>query len=164
MEKNKNSELPLNEYTEKIISLFRLLKQDFREYSDQKTKIYNFTGHQLLLIDIVSQNSGINLQDLSRKLNMAKSNVSVIIERLVCKGIVIREIPEENRRIVKLSLAPEFLEKYVMMKYRSQYWADMFKSATAEELETIIAGLEKCHELISRSKVENAETADEQND
>lgn len=163
MEKNKNSELPPNEYTEKIISLFRILKQDFREYSDQKTKVYNFTGPQLHLIDILSQNSGINLQDLSEKLNMAKSNVSVIIERLVCKGIVMREIPEENRRIVKLSLAPEFLDRYVIMKYKSQYWADMFENATVEELETVVAGLEKCHELFNRNKTKKAGITGEQN-
>ena len=106
----------------------------------------------MALIDILSQNPGINLHDLSEKMKMARSNTSVIVEQLVNKGIVLRKIPEENRRSVRLSLQPDFLEKYIEMKCWGEYWLDMTKNATDEEILTAIRGLEKCLEIIQGSK------------
>lgn len=154
MEKNQNSEQPLNQRNERIFDLFRTLKQDVREYSEQKKKEYDLTGTQLLVIDILNRNPGINLHALSEQLRLAKSNVSCIVERLVGKGIVVREIPEENRRTVKLSLSPEISERYNSMKYKNRFWSDMIRDASEEELNTVINGLEKLHELILRSKSE----------
>lgn len=154
MEAYRNSVQQLSENAEKVLNLFSILKQDFREYADRKTKTCNLTGPQILLIDALYKNPGINLHELSEKLKMAKSNASVLVERLVVKGIVQREVPEENRRIVKIRLSPDFQKQYGELRYKHQYWFDMFRNATEEELVIIIRGLEQWHELFERSKQE----------
>lgn len=156
MKKGKTSGQSLSEYTVKIIDLYRILKHDFKIYSVQKNKLYKLTESQVLLIDVLYRNPGINLHDLSEKMKMAKSNVSVIVERLVRKGIAIRITPEDNRRTVKLSLSPEFSNQYASMKYKGQYWAEILSDATEEELKSVIDGLETCHELIERNKKRKA--------
>ncbi|HML38853.1 MAG TPA: MarR family transcriptional regulator [Bacillota bacterium] len=152
MEEYRNSAQQLSENAEAILNLFGILKQDFREYADRKARSCSLTGPQILLIDTLYKSPGINLQDLSEKLRMAKSNASVIVERLVSKGIVLREVPEENRRTVKIRLSPDFQEQYDELKYKQQYWSDMFRNATEDELLIIIRGLEQWHELLERSK------------
>ena len=156
MEEYRNSAQQLSENAETILNLFGILKQDFREYSDRKARSCSLTGPQILLIDTLYKNPGINLQDLSEKLRMAKSNASVIVERLVSKGIVLREVPEENRRTVKIQLSPDFQEQYDELKYKQQYWSDMFRNATEDELLIIIRGLEQWHELFEKSKQKEA--------
>ena len=157
MKKDKTSEQPLSEYTVKIIDLYRILKHDFRVHSVQKNKLYKLTESQVRLIDVLCRNPGINLHDLSEKMEIAKSNLSVIVECLVNKGIVIRITPEDNRRTIKLSLSPEFSSQYASMKYKGPYWAEILSDATEEELKSVIDGLETCHKLIERSKKRKAE-------
>lgn len=161
MKKSLNSEPQLIQYNERIISLFRTLKKDFYEYSKEKLKKHDFTSPQVLIINEIFKNPGVNLHDLSKQLNMAKSNASVIVERLVSKGIVVREIPKENRRTVKLTLCPEFEKKYKSLELRNKYWADIIKDASIEELNIVINGLEKFHELIERNRLQNTNRIDE---
>ena len=161
MEKNLNSEQQLIQYNERIISLFRLLKKDFYDYSQEKLKMHDFTSPQVLIINELFKNPGLNLHDLSKQLDMAKSNASVMVERLVCKGIVVREIPKENRRTIKLTLSPEFEEKYKSLELRNKYWADIIKDASIEELDIVVNGLEKCHELMERNRLQNIDEIDE---
>ena len=145
MEKNLNSEQQLDQYNERIITLFKIIKQDLKKLSDQYTEQQNLTGLQMLIIDVLFKNQGINLHDLSVQLKMADSNVSVAVDRLVCKGIVLREASEENRRSIRLSLSPEF-EGLTYSKNR--FGINIIRNATEEELNTIIEGLEKYHDLL----------------
>jgi DNA-binding MarR family transcriptional regulator len=142
---------PRIEYNEKILDLYQTLKKEFSEHLHEKSKQYGFTGPQLLLMFAICQNPGINLRDLSECLELSKSNVSSIVDRLVRQGKVTREIPEESRRSVKLYLSPDFLNKYNPMELRTQYMSGIIGDASVEELNLVIDGLEKFHELIKKS-------------
>ena len=111
MGNSKRIGLTQSETAEVILNFLHMLNHEIRNYRERRKKIFNLTGSQMALIDILSQNPGINLHDLSEKMKMARSNTSVIVEQLVNKGIVLRKIPEENRRSVRLSLQPDFLER-----------------------------------------------------
>lgn len=63
---------------------------------------------QLMLIYEIYENQGMTLNELCQRLELPKSTVSRIVDGLVLQGIVVREIPLENRRTVKLSIAEDF--------------------------------------------------------
>lgn len=65
------------------------------------------TVHQLGILNAVRTDPGLTQKDVTERLVFAKSRVSIHIESLVEKGLVIREVSESDRRETKLSLTPE---------------------------------------------------------
>lgn len=136
-------------YNERILYLFRALQSDLKEYMLKMSKKNGFTGPQTYLIFALYKSPGMNLQELSEKLELSKSTVSGIVDRLVSQGVVTREIPENNRRIVKLSLSESYLKEFRPDQLREVYLQDILMPAPEEDLELVIKGLEKLHELIN---------------
>ena len=59
---------------------------------------------QAMVAGDVSEHPLSTLQDVCRRLGWPKSSVSRLVDDLVGLGLVIREIPAENRRTVRLSV------------------------------------------------------------
>ncbi|ODA39895.1 Transcriptional regulator, MarR family [Desulfosporosinus sp. BG] len=117
----------------------------------EKSRQYGFTGPQIGLIHGLHKNPFSTLNELSDYLGLSKSTVSGIVDRLVGQGVIIREIPENNRRIVRLSLSPEFETNNVLKELMNKYFADILKEASEEDIEKIISGLEILYTLINKN-------------
>ena len=151
MKKDPNSRPPLTEYNEKILALFRDVKKVLREYTDKKSQQYGLTSPQMFVIFYLYRNPGINLHDLTKHLELSKSTVSGIVDRLVSQRVVLREIPEENRRTVRLFLSPDFLQEFNIPEFKEQLLSGLIEDASMEDLNSIIYGLEKLLELINKN-------------
>ncbi|QAT44133.1 MarR family transcriptional regulator [Aminipila luticellarii] len=138
-----------------MVRLLKTAKKELNDYSFEKAKQYGFTGPQLFLVLILEQDPGISLQELSEKLRLSKSTVSGIVDRLVCQGDVVREIPSEDRRSVKLFLSSDFSERYDLMEIRRSFLTDLIKDASIEDLDIAIEGLEKTYEIIEKAKIKD---------
>jgi len=93
----------------------------------------------------------ITLKELSEKLSLSKGTVSGIIDRLENQGIVVREIPKDNRRIVRLSLSSKFTEDVDLNNIKKDYLFNTIKDANLKDMENIIYGLEKFHTILASS-------------
>lgn len=143
---------PLTNPSEKIVILLKSIQKKLKEHLFEKSKQYGFTGPQMYLIFTLYKNPGSNLNEVSEMLGLSKSTVSGIVDRLVSQNVVIREIPEENRRTVRLSLSPDFTNKFDPSEIKNKYLAGVIKDVDEEELYKIIAGLEKLDELMNENK------------
>jgi MarR family transcriptional regulator, organic hydroperoxide resistance regulator len=135
-----------NEQTEKIVDLWKMLLKGFREAAAMKFKEHGFTVTQLSLMFILYRDPNIMLNELSERMGLSKSTVSSMVERLEKQRIVAREIPEDNRRIVRLSLKPEFVEKNKdILEFKHKFINDIFKfqDLSGEDADKIIYALEK---------------------
>lgn len=139
------------DYVEKIIELYGLLWNDFHEIASVQFKKYKFTAPQAMTIRQLHSTPYITLKELSEKLSLSKSTVSGIVDRLESEGIVIREIPKENRRTVKLSLSPKFTEDVDFNYIKRDYLFNTIKDTNLEDIEKIICGLEKFHTILASS-------------
>ncbi|WP_088228862.1 MarR family transcriptional regulator [Desulfosporosinus sp. FKB] len=136
--------------SERIVFLFKAVQKIYRDQIFEKSQQYGFTGPQLGLIFGLSKHPYSTLNELSDCIGLSKSTVSGIVNRLVGQGVVIREIPENNRRIVRLSLSPEFEKNNVIKELFNNYISDSLKGASEEELEKIIGGLEVLYNLLTK--------------
>lgn len=157
METNKNSEQSMIDYAEKIVRLLKTTRKELNDYSFEKSKQYGFTGPQLFLVFVLYKYPGLSLQEVSEKIGLSKSTVSGIVDRLVCQGDVVREIPSEDRRSVKLFLSSDFSKKHNLMEIKRQFLTDLISDASTEDLNTVINGLEKIYEIIQNKKLKNTE-------
>lgn len=137
--------------SEQIIFLFKSIQKIFRDKIFEKSRQFGFTGPQIMLILALSKKPYSTLNELSKCIELSKSTVSGIVNRLVGRGVVIREIPENNRRIVRLSLSPEFEKNNVIDELMEKYIMDTLKEASEKDLEQIISGLEILFTLLSQS-------------
>jgi DNA-binding MarR family transcriptional regulator len=138
--------------SERVVYLFKAVHKMYRDQIFEKSRQYGFTGPQIGLIIGLSKNPYITLKEMSECLGLSKSTVSGMVDRLVGQGVVIREIPEDNRRIVRLSLDPEFQKNNVLKELANKYINDSLKDASEEDLDKIITGLEILYKLIKTEK------------
>jgi len=134
--------------SERVVYLFKAVHKIYRDQIYEKSRQYGFTGPQIGLIIGLSKNPNITLKEMSECLGLSKSTVSGMVDRLVGQGVVIREIPEDNRRTVRLSLAPDFQKNNVLKELANKYINDSLKNASEEDFNKIITGLEILYELL----------------
>jgi len=73
-------------------------------YKNQNGCCYNVTLAQCHVLMELERGKNSSINKLSTKLNLDKSTISRTIDGLVKKGLVLREIPEENRRETRINL------------------------------------------------------------
>jgi len=139
-----NDELAQKQADE-IIEIFRSIKKSSSSKFEKSAKKYGFTAPQLGVIFHLHMMPSITLQALSEHMSLTKSTVSGIVDRLEKQGVVTREIPKDNRRIVELSITEEFKKNNdicsMKKKFVSDLISDSLKKMNQEEVEKIIYGL-----------------------
>jgi DNA-binding MarR family transcriptional regulator len=159
MNQPPNPSPSLTKAAEKITDLFKIVGKTFRELLFEKARQHGLTIPQLWVIFQLHKKPYQNLFELSKTIGLSKSTVSGIVSRLVARGIVIREIPEDNRRTVKLSLAPQFVKINDLLKLRNEFFIEIVADATTEELASIIVGLETLASLMNSLNKPTAQKA-----
>lgn len=90
---------------EKLIALFKSIQGCLKSISEE----FELTVPEMMIMLELYDNKVLSLNELSEKIQLPKSSASRIVDQLVSRGYVIRKIPEENRRMVELSISPECL-------------------------------------------------------
>ena len=150
-----NDELAEKQANE-IIEIFRSIKKASSSKFEKSAKKYGFTAPQLGVIFHLHMMPSITLQSLSEHMNLTKSTVSGIVDRLEKQGVVTREIPKDNRRIVNLSISEEFKKNNDICKMKKEFMADFIsesiKNTNPEEVEKMICGLRQLSILLNENE------------
>lgn len=150
-----NDELAQKQADE-IIEIFKSIKRATSSKFEKSAKKYGFTAPQLGVIFHLHMMPSITLQALSEHMSLTKSTVSGIVDRLEKQGVVTREIPKDNRRIVNLSISEEFKKNNDICKMKKEFMADFIsesiKKADSEDVENMICGLRQLSILLSESE------------
>lgn len=149
MNQQEESSSPNNELVQKqadeIMEIFKTIRKSISCKYEKIAKEYGFTASQLGVIFHLYMMPSITLNELSDHMSLTKSTVSGIVDRLAKQGVVVREIPEDNRRIVKLSISEEFKKNNdicsIKRKVINRFISDSIKKTKPEEVDKIIYGL-----------------------
>ena len=151
----QNNEL-VSKQSDEIIDIFKNIKRTLSCKLKKSERLYGFTAPQLSVIFHLYKMPSITLNELSDHMMLAKSAVSGIVDRLTKQGVVIREIPKDNRRIVKLSISEEFKKNNdissMKKKFVSNLIANAIKNTDPAEVEKIIYGLKQFNSLLNNDE------------
>lgn len=101
------------------------------------------THSQGMLIGVLCHSGEMKVSDLSEKLGLSNSTVSGIIDRLEKQGLVERKRSKDDKRIVNVAVTEEFLKNFRdNFEQLERRFEQMVSSATEEEINTILKGLE----------------------
>lgn len=127
----------------KILKLLKQIGNTIKQMMKYECKEYDITGPQGMLMGILAHYGEMKVSDLSQKLGLSNSTVSGILDRLEKQGLVERIRSKEDRRVVYVSVTPEFKEKFQRhFKEAERKFEELISRASQEDLNKIIEGLE----------------------
>ena len=134
-------EIKLNHYVDTVIySIDMIIKNLKTELKHRIDKLdLGITGEQFVVLDTVSYYDNIYPQKLSEIMLKDKSNTTRMIQILVDKGLIIKEVGKVNNRLVyQLKITPEG-KKLVddNMPKIKKYITEIFANIPDEEIELL---------------------------
>lgn len=96
---------------------------------------------EAVLLREVASAPGITLVELCRRGGLTKSTASSMIARLEERGILVREVPPENRRTIRLYLVEGFSKRPEVAELKDKLYNDLFGQLTDEETDAVLLGL-----------------------
>jgi DNA-binding MarR family transcriptional regulator len=100
MKKTISRDIPITE----IMQALRRIIKAIQNYSYEVSDMFGITGPQLWAIKTISQDEGLSLGELSKRMYLHPSTITGLIDRLEKKGCVERHRDQEDRRVIKLRL------------------------------------------------------------
>jgi len=137
---------------QKIMYLLRKIQGNLNCQMQSGAESFGLTTSQFMVMFEIYNNKGISLIELSERLDLPKSSVSRLVDQLVNQEIVIREIPKENRRTVKLSISSEFLKNKDVCDITSEINDSIAKDLEPQKADAIISALEELISVIKSKK------------
>lgn len=101
------------------MDLFRSINELYYELvlenlrSMNKDKLYNnLTYNSLLYLEVIQLNENCTPSFLAETLHVARSAVTIKVNELIAKGLVIKTPSQEDKRVYHLKVSPHFTEEY----------------------------------------------------
>jgi MarR family transcriptional regulator, 2-MHQ and catechol-resistance regulon repressor len=81
--------------------------QAFSSYSDSHVRQFDLTPAQFDVIATLGNTNGLSMGEIGEKTLITKGTLTGVIDRLIQKQLVTREVPTDNRRNVIVQLTPQ---------------------------------------------------------
>ena len=120
----------------------------------------NMSTPQLKALLLISEEEAIRMRELARKLGGSFSNATVLVDRLVERGLVERMMEPQDRRVVLVRATEDgrLLIEQLVTSWRS-LTESLLKSLSAEDLETVRKALDI---LVGAAEARDTEDAQKQ--
>ena len=133
-----------------IFNLFALIMEKFMHQGENYPKLKHKIGRGILIIDYIGNNKKCNMKDITKNLNLPPSTATRQVDKLVKINLVKREIPNDDRRSVILTLTDSGNETYIQyQEHLSLFVTKILQDFTDEERLTLVKMLQK---IIDNSK------------
>lgn len=90
-----------------VVQSFMSISRTLTRFTSQNADSLGLTLQQMGILNIINAFPEITLKEVTDKLNLPKSTVSVNVESLVNLELIDRKITEENRREIHLTSTPK---------------------------------------------------------
>ena len=135
------------------IEVARLFQEVMHLFKHNMKKLLGDAGMsapQGMVIGLLSKNKKMKITELSSKLCLSNSTVSGIIDRLEAQEMVVRERSKEDKRVVYVSISPNFEDMHkVFHKQMEKNVEKIISQGSPEELRKISEGLDTLKKLLS---------------
>lgn len=96
-----------NQLSLQVLKRFRIIYGSVRQHSREVEQSCGVTGSQLWILQEVANTPEIGVSELAERLSIHQSTCSQLVEKLVIRGLIIKERSKEDQRRVGLCLTKE---------------------------------------------------------
>lgn len=138
----------LNESME-VARLFQEVMQLFKHSMNKLLEETGMSAPQGMVLGLLSKKKKIKITELSHELCLSNSTVSGIIDRLEKQKMVVRERSEKDKRVVYVSISPNFKDMHgAFHKQFEKNIQNTMSKGSEEELHKIFEGLSTLKKLL----------------
>lgn len=104
----------------------------------------SMTLHEMKIIEYLGINKKAIMRDLARHLKLAESTMTTVADKMVKRGLILRQYTEEDRRIVNIILSDEGEKIFLFTQNAAlKSRTEMLETLSDEEQKTLLDLLEK---------------------
>ncbi|ADE10900.1 MarR family winged helix-turn-helix transcriptional regulator [Sideroxydans lithotrophicus] len=96
-----------NQLSLQVLKKFRIIFGSVRQHFRDVEQTCGITGSQLWILQEVSKTPDLGVSELAERLSIHQSTCSQLVEKLVARGLIIKERSKIDQRRVGLSLSAE---------------------------------------------------------
>ena len=133
-----------------ILELIRRISAASKSRMIHGAEDMGFSITQFLVMFELTRVDKISMQEIGEKCGLPKSTVSRVVDQLVKRGVVKRARPENNRRVVILTVTDAFVKGKEKMKQAVA--KEISARLTPKKTADIIRTLEELYEMIKIEK------------
>lgn len=139
------------EKTYEVMKKLKSIKESMHQMMQHQLKDMTLTGPQGMVVGLLSRNESLRMSELAEKMGLSMSTVSEIVDRLEKMEAVRRLKSTEDGRVVLVSLTEDFRKESAgKFKEVESIWLKKIESASEDELQKIIDGLDALDRLLGK--------------
>lgn len=100
---------PIEELTRRLVEFY----ERFSSWEQGVVKETGITLPQMHALEGIGSSGQLRMKELAEKMGTTTGSLTVLVDRLVRSGLVLREPDEHDRRSIKVRLTPEGEKYYV---------------------------------------------------
>ena len=139
----------------KSLEVARLFQQIVFLHKQNMGKLFEdlgITAPEGMVVGILARQKKMKITELSNKLGLSNSTMSGIVDRLEKREVVIRERSKEDKRVVYVSISPNFDDVHQEVHERLEKNTErIVNRGTREELDKVYEGLIILKKLLSEN-------------
>ena len=101
---------------------------------------YHIPLSHVQVMAMLNDNGSMSVSEISRRLGIAKPNITPLVDRLIVAGLVERCRDDKDRRVVNISICEAGREKLAAIRgtmlEEVSHWAEAFTASELKELNT----------------------------
>jgi DNA-binding MarR family transcriptional regulator len=132
-----------------VVQSFMAISRVLTKLASQNAESLGLTLQQMGILNTINAYPDITLKEITDKLNLPKSTVSVNVDSLVNLGLIDREITEENRREIHLTSTSKGKEKSKESSQNALSYRDMISALERISEEDVYALIRIHKELLN---------------
>lgn len=140
---------------EEIFKLLKSIQVCINEHLKINAQNYGLNITEFMILFEIDYHQGISLNELSKTLDLPKSTVSRIVDQMVQKKFIIRIIPQENRRMVKLYVNQDYFKSQEADKIKEEL-DSLVERIDPDKERQIISALEELNRMLSINNINNS--------
>jgi len=107
----------MDKIDEKAAELMEALRAIGEHYIQWQEEVANenlgdLSRHDAAVLVFVGQDGACTMSEIAQKLKLSVSSATLIVDRIVKRGLVVRERSESDRRVVHVALSPSGEQMY----------------------------------------------------
>ncbi|WP_407270261.1 MarR family winged helix-turn-helix transcriptional regulator [Radiobacillus sp. PE A8.2] len=135
-----------------INTLLREINASLNHRWREAFKEYELTPPQMMIMFMLSEEEQLRISDISKKMSLANSTVSGIIDRLEKQGYVNRLRSEEDKRVVYIVPSVQVKELHESMRNMvTTFLGDLVDESSEAEKQQIVKGLTSLRNLVKKA-------------
>ncbi len=115
---------------------------------------YNIPLSHVQVLAMLNDNGSMSVSEISRRLGIAKPNITPLVDRLTETQLVERQRDAQDRRVVNIVIRPEGTEKLTAIRTTMldlvNHWADNLSVADLKELNKSLASITRILGSVNR--------------